>query len=79
MMLFLSDVVFIFLSCLLIINIFMKKHRKLPLPPGPKGFPVIGNIWDMPTGPEGPFWAKHKDLYGMYFAERERRLKKGEH
>lgn len=26
-----------------------KKRREYPLPPGPKGFPIIGNLLDMPT------------------------------
>ena len=40
----------------------------LPLPPGPKGIPLLGNINDLP-GPgilECYHWAKHKDLYGSY-------------
>lgn len=38
----------------------------LPLPPGPKPKPVIGNLLDMPPAgqPEWMHWAKHKDLYG---------------
>lgn len=39
-----------------------------PLPPGPKGKPVIGNLLDLP--PPGKLewvhWAEHKDLYGAY-------------
>jgi len=39
---------------------------RLPLPPGPKGLPLVGNLRDMP--PRNTFaayhWAKHKDLYG---------------
>ncbi|WQF86426.1 Putative cytochrome P450 [Colletotrichum destructivum] len=44
----------------------------LPLPPGPKGLPFVGNLWDMPT-PEGlaaHHWAKHRDLYGPISAVR---------
>ncbi|KAK0193992.1 cytochrome P450 [Armillaria mellea] len=26
-----------------------RNHRRLPLPPGPKGFPLIGNLWDVPA------------------------------
>ncbi|KAF4999974.1 hypothetical protein FGRMN_2116 [Fusarium graminum] len=37
-----------------------------PLPPGPKGFPVFGNLKDLPPPgvPEATHWLKHKDLYG---------------
>ncbi|KAK1216961.1 hypothetical protein PQX77_020398, partial [Marasmius sp. AFHP31] len=24
-------------------------HRRLPLPPGPKGLPILGNLLEMPT------------------------------
>lgn len=36
------------------------------LPPGPKGFPIIGNINDLPTPatPEWQHWLQHKDIYG---------------
>jgi len=46
--------------------LFDKKKNVAPLPPGPKGLPLIGNITDMPpTGmPEYQHWLKHKDLYG---------------
>ncbi|GJD01087.1 O-Methylsterigmatocystin oxidoreductase [Colletotrichum higginsianum] len=42
--------------------------RVLPLPPGPKGLPFVGNLRDMPT-PEvlaAHHWAKHRDLYGTH-------------
>jgi hypothetical protein len=26
-----------------------RRHRGLPLPPGPKGWPLIGNVFDIPT------------------------------
>ncbi|CAE7022126.1 hypothetical protein P3342_004979 [Pyrenophora teres f. teres] len=42
-----------------------KKHD-LPLPPGPKGVPLLGNIYDLPRPDilECHHWLKHKDLYG---------------
>lgn len=44
------------------------KASALPLPPGPKGVPVLGNINDLPK-PGGKLechhWAEHKDLYGQ--------------
>jgi hypothetical protein len=39
--------------------IFYIRRRKQPsLPPGPKGYPVIGNAWDVPT--EAP-WEKYHE------------------
>jgi hypothetical protein len=37
-----------------------------PLPPGPKGIPLLGNVNDMPKPGmlECHHWLKHKDLYG---------------
>lgn len=48
------------------IVLLLRKKKPYPLPPGPKPWPVLGNITDMPkTGVrEWEFWLKHKDLYG---------------
>ncbi|KAH7401090.1 cytochrome P450 [Phaeosphaeria sp. MPI-PUGE-AT-0046c] len=42
------------------------KRGGLSLPPGPKGFPFLGNVNDMPKGDvlECHHWLKHKYLYG---------------
>ncbi|KAK5361817.1 hypothetical protein LTR20_009397 [Exophiala xenobiotica] len=39
---------------------------RAPLPPGPKGLPVLGNLNDLPKPGvlEAHHWLKHKDLYG---------------
>ncbi|KAM0559990.1 hypothetical protein ACHAPJ_003945 [Fusarium lateritium] len=46
--------------------VFPKKQTGLPLPPGPKPLPVVGNMFDLPPAgvAEYKHWAKHKDLYG---------------
>ncbi|KAL4883962.1 putative cytochrome P450 oxidoreductase OrdA-like protein [Aspergillus karnatakaensis] len=38
----------------------------LPLPPGPPGLPIVGNVRDLPASdsPDWLHWLKHKDLYG---------------
>ncbi|KAI8625989.1 cytochrome P450 [Xylariaceae sp. FL1651] len=37
-----------------------------PLPPGPRGYPLVGNINDLPPPGtlEARFWLKHKELFG---------------
>lgn len=39
---------------------------RAPLPPGPNGVPLLGNLNDLPKpGEQEPqHWLKHKDLYG---------------
>jgi hypothetical protein len=43
-----------------------KVRSKGPLPPGPRGLPLIGNALEMPKDHEWEHWAKHKDLYGTF-------------
>jgi len=44
----------------------LRQGRRLPLPPGPKGLPVVGNVNDLPNFDEfgALHWLKHKDVYG---------------
>ncbi|KAF3910624.1 hypothetical protein ABW21_db0204541 [Orbilia brochopaga] len=44
----------------------LSAESKLPLPPGPKGLPIVGNVPDLPPPGviEWKHWLKHKDLYG---------------
>ncbi|KAF2875650.1 cytochrome P450 [Massariosphaeria phaeospora] len=45
---------------------FDRRKREPPLPPGPPGLPLVGNIKDLPAPgvPEYLHWFEHKDRYG---------------
>lgn len=43
-----------------------RSSKRLPVPPGPKGYPIVGNMFDIPKDYDALFWMKHKELYGMY-------------
>lgn len=45
-----------------------KNAGRPPLPPGPKGLPVVGNVNDLPKPGdfEAHHWIKHKERYGWF-------------
>ena len=43
------------------------RRRRLPLPPGPKGLPIIGNLWDVPAEYPWLTYAKWTATYGDVF------------
>ncbi len=47
-------------------RLIKSKNHVRPLPPGPKGIPIVGNVNDLPKPGmlECHHWLKHKDLYG---------------
>ncbi|KAF2731693.1 cytochrome P450 [Polyplosphaeria fusca] len=58
--------VFVAVSTLYVVARLLRRQNKHPLPPGPKGIPLLGNVNDMPKPGmlECHHWLKHKDLYG---------------
>jgi hypothetical protein len=43
-----------------------KNIARLPYPPGPKGLPIIGNLWDIPSENECVTYAKWSREYSMF-------------
>lgn len=41
-----------------------RNRRYIPLPPGPKGFPLIGNLWDVPAEYPWVTYARWTATYG---------------
>ena len=56
----------IILTSLILLK-WLKKYltRSLPLPPGPKGYPVIGNLLDMPSRTPWIKFAEWSKVYGI--------------
>lgn len=44
------------------------KQRHLPLPPGPRGYPFIGNMLDMPKVKESEVFTHWRERYGERYA-----------
>ncbi|CAH0046585.1 unnamed protein product [Clonostachys solani] len=54
------------LGSLLVFQQWRRKRSAVPLPPGPRPLPLLGNMFDLPTGkiPEYEHWSKHRENYG---------------
>lgn len=67
-MLSLFDFGLVELSCSVLAIAFLirlgKRKLSLPLPPGPKKLPVIGNLLDVPTSKIPQTYAEWSKLYG---------------
>lgn len=48
----------------LIVNAAVVRRRRTPLPPGPRGWPVIGNVFDMPASYHWKTFAMWGEQYG---------------
>jgi hypothetical protein len=64
-----TPIVYILGAALLTFYVLKKTYLRTdshPLPPGPKPFPIVGNVTDLPgrNTKEWRHWLKFKDLYG---------------
>lgn len=44
-----------------------RQNTSRALPPGPKPWPLLGNLGAFPKGAEGPHFGRHKALYGVSY------------
>ncbi|KAG6845597.1 hypothetical protein H0H87_006650 [Tephrocybe sp. NHM501043] len=58
------DVVCVFTGAFILGKLARRGARQAPLPPGPKGYPLIGNVLDMPSKQEWVTFSQWGERYG---------------
>ena len=56
------------LACYFLLRLLRYFQPQLPLPPGPKGYPVIGNILDIPATQQWKAFYEWSKTYGQLVA-----------
>jgi hypothetical protein len=57
----------VFFICILLRELNKGNPNGLPLPPGPKGYPLIGNLFDMPVDKAWIVYDEWRKTYGKNF------------
>ena len=52
------------LAVIILVCRILSRKSAYPLPPGPRRWPVIGNLLDLPPSHSFIHWAKYKSIYG---------------